>query len=283
MSRETIKHAYGLPSRLLVGTAGLGMAATGAWIGASHAPTPDMALFIWALAAGCAVGSAYLTRMGWLAIPAVLSIVAAETYNSVNAVERMLALREQAQIEARSEGQARDAAAHAVATEEAALAKAEAAVAAEIARGGCGRVCKDLKAAAEAARERLRAAREAAVRVRPARSESPLAEALGVRAVDVSIAHALIGVIAALLGPALLAAAHAPARGGEGRDAVEARVREEVRAEMERTARRQAAAAKGRATRAANKAAAAATKAALARAQAAARKAKAANDNAPVP
>jgi hypothetical protein len=262
--------------------AGMSLAATSAWIGASHAPSPDMATLIWALAAAGAVAAALLPRMGWWAIPAFLSIVSAEVYNGMNTAERMLEMREKAQLAAVAEADAKKAAAAAVAFEEAAVAKAEAEAAAEAKRGGCGRTCKDLRADATAARTRLEDARKAAASVKPPRSESLLATFIGVRPVDVSVAQAALGVLAGLLSLPLLAFAHAPAsaRKGESEDEIKARLRKEVDAEAAATARRKAAAAKAKATRAANKAAKDAAKAAIARAQAAVRtKHRAANDN----
>lgn len=123
---------------------------------------------------------------------AYFALGCAEFYGLYTGAERLLAVRQhQAQPVAKS-NEAFDVAEQRVRSAENAFRKASDAAIAEARRGGCGRVCRDLNARADFARDDLRDAETALTQRPPKRPESVIASVTGWPTAFAEIAPALL-------------------------------------------------------------------------------------------
>jgi hypothetical protein len=167
-----------------------------------------------AIAAGSAVGLVAALR-AWgdgrcaLAILAFVAIGCGELFGLVSGAERLLTAREERIRLVAAHNAPRLTALARVKAEEAAYAHAQAAAVAEAGRGGCGRACRDLRGAADQARQRLEAARGELERSPPLKAESILAATIGLPAAVLEVVPALLFTLALNgLGLALLGIGH---------------------------------------------------------------------------
>lgn len=204
--------------------AGCGLLATSASVNVSHIvesglplASPMVAAVV-AIAVGSAIAvpaglTAWRDRRNALAVLAFVALGCGEMFGLVSGAERLLVAREERARIVAEHNAPHATAASRVTLAEAGYAAAEAAAVAEAGRGGCGRACKDLRAAADQARQRLEDARSALERAEPPKSESILADTLGLPAATVEIVPALLFTLALNgLGFVLLAIGHRPQR-----------------------------------------------------------------------
>lgn len=136
--------------------------------------------------------SAWRRKLRGRALLAFLALGCAELYGLYIGGERLLAARERQAQPIAKLNQAFDVAERRVRFAEAEYRKADEAATAETRHGGCGRVCRDLRATADRAQEELEAARTALAHTPPKRPESIVVSVTGWPAALVEIAPALL-------------------------------------------------------------------------------------------
>jgi len=180
--------------RALAIAAGLGMVGTSAWVTLSHVHEPDQRALVVAMAAGSAFAAFVLPllRAQALVVLTLLGIVLGEGYAYVQAVERILSVREERSRLVATENQPRLMAAARVERLTADLRAADAAVLEET-KGGCKATCLAKKGVADEARKRLEQAEKDLAAMPAPKGESKLAAKLGVAPdlVDIALAGAV--------------------------------------------------------------------------------------------
>ncbi len=174
-----------------------------------------VAVLILALGSALAVPvmqGAWRSRRTGLAILTLVGMVAGESYGFVLSAERQLAHRADRTRVARTENEHRATAVTAVEREQRALTQIETAVREETRAGGCGKVCRALKADEAAARQRLADAEAVLGRLNAPKVENHIAALTGLSSAAVDLLPSLaFSTALLLLGFAFIGYASGPA------------------------------------------------------------------------
>jgi hypothetical protein len=141
-----------------------------------------VAIAVVALATAISVPSvmfAWRERRRGVALVTILFLLCGEGFNGVNSAERLLATRDARAQAAVADNRPYENARQRMQTAEETYQRADVAAAAEAGRGGCGRICHDLRDAAENARLQLEDARAVLERTPPQSSEHVLSTTIG--------------------------------------------------------------------------------------------------------
>lgn len=200
--------------RVLSTGAGLGVSAVGAAVALAHVHEPDQRAVVIALSAGVAVVAVVLpalwARPAYAAL-AVIGMLAGEGFNFAQSVERILSVREERSRMIAADNQPRVVLSERVARVRLELADARKAESEERAKGGCGKVCRDLAAETKRVREDLEKAERELGQLPPPKTESRLAAKLGIQPdlVDIGLAG-LVSLALLAMQISLLSLGHAP-------------------------------------------------------------------------